>query len=158
MTRRPPTSIAAANRAARSTVLAKDEKSTADPRTGPSSSDNASHPARSSIIAEAMTKSPTSDLKRPRSSNVLAITGSAEMLRATPRNNAIVVRRDGSSRSESGKSSARMTPLANGSSMPRRPVSAALRPRRLRTPRSTSRPTTTSSRTTAIVEYPLIID
>ena len=76
-----------------------------------------------------MTSRPTSDLKRPRSSSVLAITGSAEMLSATPRKSATsrAPRRDRPGPT-SGSRNPSATPLANGSTMPSRPVSAAVRP------------------------------
>ena len=56
------------------------------PRIGPTSTENPSHPTTSLIIAVAITRSPTSVLKRPRSRSVFAMTGSAEIESATPRN------------------------------------------------------------------------
>ena len=83
MKRRPTTSMAAANIAPSTTVRTKAVDVDARAAHGAEQSERASQPTRSSIIAAAMTSRPTSDLKRPRSSSVLAMTGSAEMLSAT---------------------------------------------------------------------------
>jgi hypothetical protein len=157
MRRRPTTRSTAANSAASATVFANDPKSTLVPRIGPRRSESANQPTRSSIIAAAITSKPTSDLNSPRSRSVFAMTGSAEMLSATPSSSAKVARREGSTRSDSGSTNPRTTPLAIGSRTPSRPVASALRPRRRSTPRSTSSPTTTSKSTTATVVYALIV-
>jgi hypothetical protein len=118
------------------------------PCIGPRSTEKASHPARSSIMAEAMTSRPTSVLNKPRSRSVLAMTGRAEMDIATPMKRAKSIRRSGRTRSASGSRVPRRTPPTSGITMPKTLVSSALLPRRRTMPRLTSRPATTRSRTT----------
>ena len=155
--RLPTTSIAATNMNDSPTVRPNAASLKIEPRTGPRSKTSESQPTMSSIIAADITSSPTSDLKRPRSSSVLAMTGSAEMLSATASRSASISRRDGSTNSESGRSMPRAKPQLAGTTMPSSAVVSALLPRRRKTPTSISRPTMTSSSTTAMVVYALII-
>ena len=109
-------------------VRPTDAASTAPPRIRPEQEREAeaSPRDRPDIIAAAMTSRPMSVLKRPRSSSVFAMTGSAEIDSATPRNSAKSRRWSTRTRSESGSEKPSATPPAMGSAIPRTDVMSAL--------------------------------
>ncbi len=141
----PMVSEATRNTATLTAVTASAPMSTTPAVNTPTTTPSRIHPTRSLIIAEAMVSWPTSRRIRRMSARILAMTGRAEMLIATPRNSAKEVRSAWSPQNASGISHPNPKPRTSGTT--RLPVDnpTSGRPSRRSSPRSVSNPVTTSS-------------